>query len=319
MSEIIANYDEPWKEAIGEYFDYFLDFFFPDVYNLIDWSKKPISLDKELQKITADSQDGKRLVDKLFKVWLKDNQEIWILVHIEVQSQYDTDFSQRMFIYHYRIFDLYRKPVISLAILGDETKTWRPSNYGYDLGGCKINLDFPTIKLLDYQEKWSELEADLNPFAMMIMAHLKTKATISNLAEREQWKWIFIRSLYEKGYSKLDIVKLFKFIDLMMSLPKSLQRSLNQKIIKYEEDKKMPLISPFEQMAEERGIEKGLQQRIERDKDLIIRQITRKLGTINSDLQSQVKALNIDDLERLAEDFLDFNSIDDLQEWLVNL
>jgi hypothetical protein len=151
------------------------------------------------------------------------------------------------------------------------------------------------------------------------MAHLKTKATISNLAEREQWKWIFIRSLYEKGYSKLDIVKLFKFIDLMMSLPKSLQRSLNQKIIKYEEDKKMPLISPFEQMAEERGIEKGLQQRIERDKDLIIRQITRKLGTINSDLQSQVKALNIDDLERLAEDFLDFNSIDDLQEWLVNL
>jgi hypothetical protein len=81
MSEIIANYDEPWKEAIGEYFDYFLDFFFPDVYNLIDWSKKPISLDKELQKITADSQDGKRLVDKLFKVWLKDNQEIWILVH----------------------------------------------------------------------------------------------------------------------------------------------------------------------------------------------------------------------------------------------
>jgi hypothetical protein len=319
MSEIIANYDEPWKEAIGEYFDYFLDFFFADVYNLIDWSKKPISLDKELQKITADSQDGKRLVDKLFKVWLKDNQEIWILVHIEVQSQYDTDFSQRMFIYHYRIFDLYRKPVISLAILGDETKTWRPSNYGYDLGGCKINLDFPTIKLLDYQEKWSELEADLNPFAMMIMAHLKTKATISNLAEREQWKWIFIRSLYEKGYSKLDIVKLFKFIDLMMSLPKSLQRSLNQKIIKYEEDKKMPLISPFEQMAEERGIEKGLQQRIERDKDLIIRQITRKLGTINSDLQSQVKALNIDDLERLAEDFLDFNSIDDLQEWLVNL
>jgi hypothetical protein len=280
-----------------------------------------------LQKITADSQDGKRLVDKLFKVWLKDNQEIWILVHIEVQSQYDTDFSQRMFIYHYRIFDLYRKPVISLAILGDETKTWRPSNYGYDLGGCKINLDFPTIKLLDYQEKWSELEADLNPFAMMIMAHLKTKATISNLAEREQWKWLFIRSLYEKGYSKLDIVKLFKFIDLMMSLPKSLQRSLNQKIIKYEEDKKMPLISPFEQMAEERGmekgmekgIEKGIERGIEREKDLIIRQISRKLGNITLDLQSQVKALNIDDLEQLAEDFLDFNSIDDLQEWLVNL
>ncbi|WP_308256032.1 DUF4351 domain-containing protein [Geminocystis sp. GBBB08] len=49
---------------------------------------------------------------------------------------------------------------------------------------------------------------------------------------------------------------------------------------------------------------------------LIIRQLTKKLGVINADLQSQVKALNIDDLETLAEDFLDFNSIEHLQKWL---
>lgn len=74
MSETTANYDEPWKEAIGEYFPEFLTFFFIDVYNLIDWTKKPISLEKELQKITADSNDSKRFVDKLFQIWLKDNQ-----------------------------------------------------------------------------------------------------------------------------------------------------------------------------------------------------------------------------------------------------
>ncbi len=93
--------------------------FFPEVEQLINWQKKPISLEKELQKITADSQDKKRFVDKLFQVWRKDRQLVWILVHIEIQSQRDSDFSQRMFIYHYRAFDLYRKPVISLAILGD--------------------------------------------------------------------------------------------------------------------------------------------------------------------------------------------------------
>ncbi len=318
MTEINANYDEPWKEAIAEYFDRFLHFFFPEVYNLINWLKTPISLDKELQKITADSDDSKRLVDKLFQVWLKDNQEVWILVHIEVQSQYDTDFNQRMFIYHYRTFDLYRKPVISLAILGDEKEKWRPSNYGYDLGGCKLKLDFPTIKLLDYQEKWSELEKDLNPFAMMIMAHLKTKATTSNLTEREQWKWYLIRSLYDKEYSKLEIVKLFKFIDAMMTLPALLQQNLNQKIIKYEEEKVMPLVSPFEQMAKEEGLQLGLQQRIDQDKELIIRLIQRKLGVINADLQTQVRALNIEDLETLAEDLFDMNSIEDLQQWLSN-
>jgi tetratricopeptide (TPR) repeat protein len=230
MTEVNANYDEPWKEAIAEYFDRFLHFFFPEVYNLINWLKTPISLDKELQKITADSDDSKRLVDKLFQVWLKDNQEVWILVHIEIQSQYDTDFNQRMFIYHYRTFDLYRKPVISLAILGDEKEKWRPSNYGYDLGGCKLNLNFPTIKLLDYQEKWAELERDLNPFAMIIMAHLKTKETASNLTEREQWKWYLIRSLYDKEYSKLEIVKLFKFIDALREKGK-----LDEAIVLYEQ------------------------------------------------------------------------------------
>ncbi|WP_373481202.1 hypothetical protein [Geminocystis sp.] len=307
MSEITANYDEPWKEAIGEYFDYFLDFFFLDVYNLIDWSKKPVSLDKELQKITADSNDSKRLVDKLFKVWLKDNQEVWILVHIEVQSQYDIDFNERMFIYHYRAFDLYRKPVISLAILGDEKEKWRPSNYGYDLGGCQLNLNFPTIKLLDYQEKWSELEANLNPFAMMIMAHLKTKATISNLTQREQWKWLFIRSLYEKGYSKLEIVKLFKFIDLMMSLPKELQQSLNLKIIKYEEERKMPLISPFEQMAMEKGIQQNLQNNI-------VSILQKRFEVIPSELIDKINNINdIQELQKLLLETISVNSIADFE------
>jgi hypothetical protein len=208
--------------------------------------------------------------------------------------------------------------VISLAILGDEKEKWRPSNYGYDLGGCQLKLNFPTIKLLDYQQKWSELETNLNPFAIMIMAHLKTKATTSNLTEREQWKWYLIRSLYDKEYSKLEIVKLFKFIDAMMTLPALLQQNLNQKIIKYEEEKVMPLVSPFEQMAKEEGLQLGLQQRIDQDKELIIRLIQRKLGVINADLQTQVKALNIEDLETLAEDLFDMDSVQDLQQWLSN-
>ncbi|MBF2057193.1 MAG: DUF4351 domain-containing protein [Cyanobacterium sp. T60_A2020_053] len=312
MTELNANYDEPWKEAIGEYFEQFLLFFFPDIYHLIDWSKTPISLDKELSKITADSQDIKRIVDRLFQVWLKDQKTLCILIHIEIQSQYDEDFSQRMFIYHYRIFELKRKPVISLAILGDESQKWRPSHYGYEVGGCQLNLNFPVIKLIDYQEKWSDLEENLNPFAIMIMAHLKTKATTKNLKERSQWKWTLVRSLYEKGYSKIEVVKLFKFIDLMMTLPVELQLNLKEKISQYEEERKMPLISPLEKMAEERG----LQQRIDKDKELIIRQLARKLGEINDDLKVQVRALDIDDLETLAEDLFDFNSFDDLQTWL---
>ena len=67
------SYDETWKEAIGDYFDSFLAFFYPQVYQQIDWTKTPISLDKELEQITASAESKTRHADKLFQVWLLDN------------------------------------------------------------------------------------------------------------------------------------------------------------------------------------------------------------------------------------------------------
>ena len=32
MNQTTANYDEPWKEALTEYFEAFLHFFFPEVH-----------------------------------------------------------------------------------------------------------------------------------------------------------------------------------------------------------------------------------------------------------------------------------------------
>jgi hypothetical protein len=58
---------------------------------------------------------------------------------------------------------------------------------------------------------------------------------------------------------------------------------------------------------------------IEREKELIIRQLTRKLGAIDSDLTAQIKALNIDEVETLGEDFLDFATLDNLKQWLEKL
>ena len=163
MSQIRANYDEPWKEALTEYFEQFLFFFFPSIHQLINWEKIPESLDKELQRVTASSKAEKRYADKLYKVWLVSGEEMWVLIHIEIQSQYEEEFPQRMYIYNYRAFDLNQKPVISLAILGDERADWQPESYNHSLGGCEVTLKFPIVKLLSYEAKWSELEESNNP------------------------------------------------------------------------------------------------------------------------------------------------------------
>ncbi len=304
MSEITANYDETWKAAIGEYFDSFLSFFYPEIYEEIDWEKTPVSLDKELEKITAASETEKRYADKLFKVWLLEGQEFWILIHIEVQSQYDKSFAQRMFIYNYRAFDLYHKPVISLAILGDESKNWRPNSYQYGMGKSRLKLDFSIVKLLDYQ--WEELEQSNNIFAVVVMAHLKTKLTTSNLTEREQVKWELVRRLYERGLTKFDIINLGKFIDKMMTLPPELQLNFKTKLNQYEEERKMPFLSTLEEMAIEKGIKETRQQDI---LDLL----EKRFGKLPETLIKTIK--KIDDLTFLKQLVIATISVNSLEEF----
>lgn len=309
MTEITANYDETWKEAIGDYFESFLIFFYPEVHQQIDWTKTPISLDKELEQITASAETKNRHADKLFQVWLLDNQEVWILIHVEVQSQYDKEFAQRMFIYNYRAFDLYQKPVVSLAILGDETKTWRPNSYQYGLGNSQLLFNFSIVKLLDYQ--WEDLKQNNNVFAIVVMAHLKTKATTSNLSDRQQWKWNLSRLLYERGYNRKEIADLYKVIDLMMALSKELQSSFEERLANYQEEIKMPLLTNIERRALERGAKQNQKQNI-------IKLLQVRFVNIPETLAEKINQIDdISLLEQLLVSTISVNSLEEFQQ-LIN-
>ena len=265
------DYDHPWKDILTRYFPDFLEFFFPHIAKDVDWSKGYQFLDKELEQIAPKSAVTSRAVDKLVKVWKKpapakegqgskkkSASEARVLIHVEVQSQDESYFDERMYIYSYRLYDLYRWKVASLAILGDENETWRPDEFSYEVWGTEVKLKFPIVKLLDYKEKWQELEKSRNPFAVVVMAHLQTKETRNNPEQRLEFKWKLIRRLYERGYNKEDVRQLFRFIDWVMKLPEELGRQLDERIAEYEEEQKMPYITSIER----RGIEKGLQQGI---------------------------------------------------------
>ncbi len=69
----------------------FLEFCFPQIYVLIDWSQAPRILDKEFQQITPLSELGRRAVDKLVEVRLLSGEVEWILIHLEIQNQWIGD------------------------------------------------------------------------------------------------------------------------------------------------------------------------------------------------------------------------------------
>src|SRR5271156_1964014 len=109
------EYDSPWKDALQFYLPAFLTSFFADIHADIDWSRGYQSLDKEFQKIARRAKVGKRLADKLFKVWLSDGSEHWLLIHVEIQGDYEKGFPERMFDYNAAARQLYNKHVVSLA------------------------------------------------------------------------------------------------------------------------------------------------------------------------------------------------------------
>jgi hypothetical protein len=294
MTELRDQFDSPWKDILEVYFEDFVQFFFPQIHAEIDWSRGYDFLDQELTQIARDAEVGKRLADKLVKVWKLTGEETWVLIHIEIQSQENTGFNERMFVYYYRLRDKYKLPIVSLAILGDERETWLPQPFESELWGCNVRFEFPIVKLLDYTSRWTELEQSRNPFAVVVMAHLKTKETKNDAVARKEWKFRLTRGLYERGYERQDIINLFRFIDWVLELPDDLKREFRDELAIYERENQMPYVTSIERMGIEQGIEQG--------EDRATQKIALKMLAKNLDLEtiSELTGLTIEQLQNLS-------------------
>lgn len=217
-----SDYDNPWKGALEVFFQPFLELLFPQVACLVDWQFAPEFLDKELLQIVSEAELGRRTADKLVKLRLLDGTEHWVLVHVEVQDSSQPEFAERMFVYYYRIRDRYRKPVISLAVLTDTRRNYRPDHYHTGLAGCSLRFDFITAKLLDWQERRHELLTTPNPFGLLVAAQLTAKL-VRDGRQRADNLMAFYRLAIEKNVKKEHIRELVNFLEWIVSLPKSAQ------------------------------------------------------------------------------------------------
>lgn len=128
--------------------------------------------------------------------------------------------------------------------------------------GQQVGIAFPVVKLLDYETQWSELEQSSNPFAIIVMTHLKAQATYRDEQSRLNWKLSLVKMLYHKGYAREDILELFRFIDWLVVLPEELELRFSEALREYEEAIKMPYMTSIERRGIQEGIQQGIQQGI---------------------------------------------------------
>ena len=307
------DYDTPWKEVVTHHFPEFMAFYFPTAHAAIDWSRPHAFLDQEFAALTHDAELGKRLLDKLVSVYTHEGAEQWVLVHVEMQGWQDLDFAERIFVYNYRAYDRYRRPVASLALLTDDSKRWRPDSFGYSLLGCDVRIKFPVVKLLDFTDRIDALQLHANPFALVTAAHLLARHTRNNAHRRRIAKWRLTKLLYERDWSKQRIIDLYRVIDWIMRLPQQLDVRLREGILQLERRNAMTYLSSIERIGMEIGMQQGIQQGIQRGQaELLIALITKRFGPIDFDLRLKLLAANVKQLSTWARNFVDAATLDEV-------
>ncbi len=116
----MPDFDSPWKEALERYF--------PSSWPSSSPPRTPTSTGSGAMSFSTKSCSRSPAMPSLAGgswtsslgfggTMVKRNL---VLIHIEVQGQSEAEFAERMFVYNYRLYDRYRRPVVSLAVLGDE-------------------------------------------------------------------------------------------------------------------------------------------------------------------------------------------------------
>lgn len=228
-----VDYDYLWKKMITDLFEDFIQFVIPELYDHVDWSKKPLSLEQELHKISSGIKKGQRTADKLFNVHLKNGTDQWILIHIEIQGSKDPDFSKRMFQYYYRIFDKHNKDIVAIALLTDSNRSFHPNKFTQEMFGTKLSYKYNSIKLMSLNQE--QLKASKSPIALTLLAgqylvQSKWKSELRYQYKRELIKLVLQDETITRHEKSEVISTLLFFIDKLLRIPNEYTQKLEYEI-----------------------------------------------------------------------------------------
>ncbi len=306
--EIIVDQDIQWKELIEDLFDDWLEFFMPDVYKDVELPVKPEFLDKEFPKLLPEYFKGGKIInDRLAKIRLKNGEYRILIIHIEVQSEYEKEFSKRMFKYFYRIYDKYGENVESIAIFTDDNKTYRPQTYTYKKYQTSLEFTYRINKISDYKEE--ELSGMTNPFSLAALAsqYLNKTKKRKDYDQRLQFKQKIARLMFERNYSREKVEKLLLFIANLLALPQELEykfrTELSRKYLKY---KTMPLTfenSVFPDTYRYEGVLIGREEGMEKGqfyKSLLVALNCIK-ENLNNEMIHKITSLSYETIDKVSE------------------
>ncbi|MEA5536114.1 DUF4351 domain-containing protein [Crocosphaera sp. XPORK-15E] len=291
----MIDHDRLFKELIQTFFWEFIELFLPEVLEYV----KTDSLIFLPEEIFTDVTSGdKRKIDLLAQVkW--QGQDSYFLIHLENQAYNQKEFERRMFHYFARLDAKYLLPIFPIVIFSyDEPKRPEKSQYIVNFPHRKI-LEFNYFALQLNNLNWRNFLNQPNPVAAALMAKMEFKPE-----ERVRVKLECLRMLVTLRLNPAKIELISGFIDTYLRLNTTEEEQLDTELKQanlVEDEKIMEIVTSW--------MEKGEQK-------IIKRQLKRRFNNISPTLESRINSLSSEQIENLSDAIFDFQSLEDLTNWL---
>ena len=298
------DHDRLFKELISTFFVEFLELFFPEVIAYLD-SNSLIFLDKEV--FTDVTSGEKHEADLVVKAKFR-GKDSFFLINVEPYADNRGEVGRKMFQYFARLFEKHQLPVYPIALFSySEPLRLEPDVY---------RVEFPDRTVLEFKYQvvqlnrlyWRDFLERSNPVASALMSKMRIRPE-----ERPKVKAECLRLLATLKLNPAKMQLISGFVDTYLRLNQEEQKVFEEKITEFQPEQKEGVMEIVTSWMEQ-GIERGEKREA---LSLISRLLSRRVGVISPELESQIQELSLTELETLAEDLLDFNSVEDLQQWLV--
>ncbi|WP_105219722.1 DUF4351 domain-containing protein [Gloeocapsopsis dulcis] len=311
----MIDHDRLFKELLTTFFWEFIELFFPTVITYLEHDSITF-LDKEL---FSDVTSGERReVDLIAKAKLR-NQDSFFLIHCEHQSQPQADFGRRMFRYFARLYDKYALPVYPIVLFSYNTpQRSEPTSHQVSFPD-KIILEFNYSVIQLNRLHWREYLRQENPIAAALMAKMQIQPQ-----DRPTVKLECLRLLATLRLDPARMQLISGFIDTYLRLNAQEEQLFQTQLSTlelFQQEEVMEIVTSWMERGIEQGRQEGRQEgkqegKQEEARSLILRLLNRRIGSVDSQLQAQIRSLLLSQLEELGEALLDFTDASDLQTWL---
>jgi len=161
-----TKHDQLFKELINTFFEEFLEAFFPDVHDNIDFHAiKPLSEEVYTNVLKGST----RRLDIVVETTLK-GTDVVVIVHIEPQSYKQDDFHERMYHYFSLLYNKYQKPIVPIAVFSYK-ESWEKNQYTMEFPFFHV-LTFNYMTLHLRKKNWRDYIRSDNPAAAALLSKI---------------------------------------------------------------------------------------------------------------------------------------------------